>query len=114
LEYQYEQAFNELKMHREGGFNGEIENQMNAYMEEIESYKEKLNSLHGENVELQKMLEEYEGENDHLKQEKYQTNVDRSKVEELIRQVEQKEHEIHSLQEEYKTRSAPQVNIQQY
>ena len=36
MEYQYEQAFNELKMHREGGISAEIENQMNAYMEEIE------------------------------------------------------------------------------
>jgi hypothetical protein len=47
LEYQYEQTFNELKMHKEGGISAEIENQMNAYMEEIESQKEKLNNLHG-------------------------------------------------------------------
>jgi FtsZ-binding cell division protein ZapB len=81
LEYQYEQAFNELKMHREGGISAEIENQMNAYMEEIEHYKEKMNSLHSENVELQKMLQEYVGENEQLKQEKYRSSVDRNKFE---------------------------------
>jgi hypothetical protein len=46
VEYQYEQAFNELKMHREGGIRPDIEYQINSYVEEIESYKEKLNSLH--------------------------------------------------------------------
>lgn len=77
-------------MHREGSISAEIENQMNAYMEEIEHYKEKLNGLHSENVELQKMLQEYEGENEQLKQDKYRTTVDRNKFEELVRQVEVK------------------------
>jgi hypothetical protein len=36
------------------------------------------------------MLEEYEGENDQLKQEKYRFTVDRNKFEDLIRQVEVK------------------------
>lgn len=77
-------------MHREGGITAEIENQMHAYMEEIESQKEKLHTLHSENVELQKMLEDFEAENDQLKQEKYRSGVDRNKFEELMRQVELK------------------------
>lgn len=32
---------------------------MHAYMDEIENYKEKFNTLHSENVELQKMLEDF-------------------------------------------------------
>ena len=63
---------------------------MHAYMEEIESQKEKLHTLHSENVELQKMLEDFEAENDQLKQEKYRSGVDRNKFEELMRQVELK------------------------
>ena len=76
LEYQYEQCFNQLKMYREGGMSPEVEHQMNAYAQDIESYKEKVNSLHGENVELQKMLEEYD---DQLKQERQKSMADRNK-----------------------------------
>jgi FtsZ-binding cell division protein ZapB len=54
---------------------------MHAYLEEIEHYKQKLNSLHSENVELQKMLRECEGENEQLKEEKYRSKVDRNKLE---------------------------------
>lgn len=49
---------------------------MNAYAQDIESYKEKVSSLHGENVELQKMLEEYD---EQLKQEIQKSNADRGK-----------------------------------
>jgi hypothetical protein len=40
-----------------------------------------MNSLHSKNVELQKMLQEYVGENEQLKQEKYRSSVDRNKFE---------------------------------
>jgi regulator of replication initiation timing len=36
----------------------QMEHQMNEYMQDIEAYKNKLNSLHNENVELQHMLVE--------------------------------------------------------
>lgn len=52
---------------------------MSAYMQEIENYKSKLNSLHNENVELQNMLGETEEQNEELKQEMYKSGVDRSK-----------------------------------
>jgi predicted acetyltransferase len=60
------------------------------------------------------MLEEYEGENEQLKQERYKSNIERNKFEDLMHQVEDKEQEIHSLQEEFKNRSVSQANVSLY